>query len=192
MSIYLELFFTFFIIGLFSFGGGMGMMPMIEQEVVQKHAWLTSGELYQFIGIAESTPGPIAINVATFIGNSKAGFLGALCSTVGVVLPSFFIILIIASFFKRFSKNPYVKAVIQGIKPVVLGLLFAMCIKIISTNILSTFSLNEPIAFTWQALLITGLLLGFYFLYLKLTKKKLQPIAVICLGAIMGILIYAI
>lgn len=192
MSIYLELFFTFFIIGLFSFGGGMGMMPMIEQEVVQRHAWLTSEKLYQFIGIAESTPGPIAVNVATFIGNSKGGFLGALCATIGVVLPSFLIILIIASFFKKFSKNVYVKAVVQGIKPVVLGLLFAMCIKIIFTNLWTTFSLTEPMTFTWQAFVITGLLLGYYFLYLKITKKKLQPIAILCLGAILGILVYAV
>ncbi len=192
MSIYLELFFTFFIIGLFSFGGGMGMMPMIEQEVVQRHAWLTSEKLYQFIGIAESTPGPIAVNVATFIGNSKGGFLGALCATIGVVLPSFLIILIIASFFKKFSKNVYVKAVVQGIKPVVLGLLFAMCIKIIFTNLWTTFSLTEPMTFTWQAFVITGLLLSYYFLYLKITKKKLQPIAILCLGAILGILVYAV
>lgn len=192
MSIYLELFFTFFIIGLFSFGGGMGMMPMIEQEVVQRHAWLTSEKLYQFIGIAESTPGPIAVNVATFIGNSKGGFLGALCATIGVVLPSFLIILIFASFFKKFSKNVYVKAVVQGIKPVVLGLLFAMCIKIIFTNLWTTFSLTEPMTFTWQAFVITGLLLGYYFLYLKITKKKLQPIAILCLGAILGILVYAV
>lgn len=192
MSIYLELFFTFFIIGLFSFGGGMGMMPMIEQEVVQRHAWLTSEKLYQFIGIAESTPGPIAVNVATFIGNSKGGFLGALCATIGVVLPSFLIILIIASFFRKFSKNVYVKAVVQGIKPVVLGLLFAMCIKIIFTNLWTTFSLTEPMTFTWQAFVITGLLLGYYFLYLKITKKKLQPIAILCLGAILGILVYAV
>mgnify|MGYP001855516110 FL=1 len=100
---YLTLFWVFFKIGLVSFGGGYGMIPMIQDEVIGR-GWLTQEQLLNFIGISESTPGPLAVNIATFIGSSRAGILGALCATVGVVLPSFVIILLIAAFFKNFLK----------------------------------------------------------------------------------------
>ena len=121
---YLTLFYVFFKIGLFTFGGGYAMIPMIEDEVVGR-GWLTAGELLNFIGVAESTPGPIAVNIATFIGSSRAGFLGALCATVGVVLPSFLIILLIAAVFRNFLKNRVVKGALVGIRGVIVGLILA-------------------------------------------------------------------
>lgn len=186
MNIYLDLWLTFFLIGLFSFGGGMGMMTLIEQEVVIKHGWMTSEKLYQFIGISESTPGPIAVNIATFVGSEKAGMLGALCATLGVVLPSFIIILLISCFFKKFAKNPIVKTILNGVKPVILGLLFAMCARVIITNLFGDFSYHGEYHFFWQGLVITLLLLVLYLGYWKWRKKKLQPIVIILLGAILG------
>ena len=91
---YLRLFLIFLKIGALSFGGGYSMLPMVQDEVISR-GWLTEGELMNFVGVAESTPGPIAVNLATFIGSAQAGILGALCATLGVVLPSFIIILII-------------------------------------------------------------------------------------------------
>ena len=102
--IYLILFFSFFIIGLFTFGGGYAMIPLIEDLVISKE-WMTIDEFYSFLGVCESTPGPIAINMATFIGTSQGGLLGAIAATLGVVLPSFIIILLVASLLKKFIDN---------------------------------------------------------------------------------------
>ena len=106
--IYLWLFLEFFKIGLFTFGGGYAMIPLIK-EVVLKYEWLTEAQLIDFIGVCESTPGPIAINMATFVGSSQAGIAGAAIATLGVVLPSFIIILLVASILKKFIKNLNIK-----------------------------------------------------------------------------------
>lgn len=187
--IYWLLFSTYFLIGLFSFGGGMGMMAMIEQEVVNNRHWLTAQELYQFIGISESTPGPIAVNLATFIGESQGGFFGAVCATLGCVLPSFIVILLVAILFQKIASNSYVQASLTGLRAVVLGLLFAMAVKIITLNILGTFTYNTSINFSVRSLLTTIILIVIYFGYGMLTKKKLPPIAFILMSVVIGILI---
>ena len=122
--IYLYLFLEFFKIGLFTFGGGYAMIPLVK-EVVLKYGWLTEEGFYNFIGVCESTPGPIAINMATFVGAEQGGILGSIIATLGVVLPSFIIILLVASLLKRFIKNKYVQAFLKGVKPVVLGLILS-------------------------------------------------------------------
>ena len=99
MNIYLLLFLEFFKIGLFTFGGGYAMIPLVK-EVVLEYGWLTESEFYNFIGICESTPGPIAINMATYIGARQGDLLGSICATVGVILPSFIIIILIAALLK--------------------------------------------------------------------------------------------
>ena len=106
--IYLKLFYEFFLIGLFTFGGGYAMIPLVR-ELVLDNNWLTEPEFYDFIGVCESTPGPIAVNMATYIGANEGGILGSICATLGVVLPSFIIILIIAMISKKFIKNKYVQ-----------------------------------------------------------------------------------
>ena len=116
--IYLQLFFEFFLIGLFTFGGGYAMIPLVR-EMVLENGWLTESQFYDFIGVCESTPGPIAINMATFVGSDQAGILGSACATLGVVLPSFIIILIIAMVSGKFLKNKYVQRALNGIKAVV-------------------------------------------------------------------------
>ena len=112
--IYLELFWTFLKIGLFTFGGGYAMIPLIQSEVLAK-GWLSMEELVNFIAISESTPGPFAINIATYIGTETSGILGAVCSTFGLVLPSFVIILIVATAFMKFKENKYVDGVMNGL-----------------------------------------------------------------------------
>ncbi|OLA10553.1 MAG: chromate transporter, partial [Coprobacillus sp. 28_7] len=120
--IYLKLFITFLEIGLVSFGGGYGMIALIREKVLINN-WLTESEFLNFVGIAESTPGPIAVNMATFVGSSQAGVLGSLVATIGVVLPSFIIILIIASIFKNLLKYEIVKSILDYIKPAIVGLI---------------------------------------------------------------------
>lgn len=134
--IYLELFITFFKIGLFSFGGGHAMIPMIMDEICSK-GWMSMEELKQLIAVSESTPGPFAINIATFIGatNADISILGAFISTLGVILPSFIIILIIASLLTNFAKYKSIKKIMSTIQPVIIGLIIAAGINILLTNI---------------------------------------------------------
>ena len=186
MNILLDLFLTFAKIGLFTFGGGYAMIPLVK-EVVLEYGWLTESEFYNFIGICESTPGPIAINMATYIGARQGDLLGSICATVGVILPSFIIIILIAALLKNIIKNSYVQAFLTGIKPVVLGLiastgliLFAKAIGYVN---LKTFNFNLP------ATIIFGVLVILYFGVLKLFKKKLSAFSIILISAILGILI---
>ena len=120
--IYLLLFLEFFKIGLFTFGGGYAMIPLVK-DVVISYSWLTEGEFYDFIGVCESTPGPIAINMATYVGNTQGGVLGGVVATLGVVLPSFIIILLIAMILKNFIKNKYVQGFLKGVQPIIVSLI---------------------------------------------------------------------
>ena len=135
MTLLLELFLTFLKIGAVSFGGGYAMIPLVTDEVIS-HGWMNYQEVMNFIAVAESTPGPIAINMATFVGATQGatlggvGFsiLGALVATLGVVLPSFFIILVIASIIKGLLQFAGVKAFLNGLRPVVIGLILGTAI----------------------------------------------------------------
>lgn len=119
-----SLFCTFFRIGAFTFGGGYAMIPLIQKEAVEKKGWVTDDDILEIIAIAESTPGPVAINSATFVGYRTCGVLGALCATFGVVLPSFVIILAISYVLKEFQELPVVQYAFNGIRVGVLALLF--------------------------------------------------------------------
>ena len=185
----LKLFYTFFLIGLFSFGGGAAMMALIEQQVVSVNGWMTEVELYQFFGIAESTPGPIAVNIATAIGFNEAGVLGAACATLGVVLPSFIIICIIAALFNKLYNNKYFKIILNGITPVILGIIIIMIFKITFINIFGSFSYNTPLVFNVKPLIITLALLLISFIYKKIFAKKISPILLILISIIVGIVI---
>ncbi|MBR5529626.1 MAG: chromate transporter [Oscillospiraceae bacterium] len=119
-----QLFLTFFKIGGFTFGGGYAMIPLIQRETVENHKWVTDDDILEIIAIAESTPGPIAINSATFVGYRTAGVLGAMCATLGVVLPSFVIILAISFVLRQFQEIKAVQYAFNGIRAGVLALLF--------------------------------------------------------------------
>ena len=141
----LLLFTTFFKIGLFTIGGGYAMIPMIQQSVLA-HGWMTVTDMIDFIAISESTPGPFAVNIATFIGMTRGGIFGALAATLGVVLPSFIIILLIARFFLKFQDNTWVKAVLTGVRPAVVGLIASAALSIFVVNIFHGVSLEGLLA----------------------------------------------
>ena len=127
--IYLELFLIFFKIGAFTFGGGYAMLPLIEQEVLSQ-GWMDLEQLVNFIAVSESTPGPLAVNLSTYIGAETAGLLGALSATIGVVLPSFVIILLVAKFYQAFQTNTLVKGCMNGLRPTVVGMIGASLLSV--------------------------------------------------------------
>lgn len=185
MLIYLELFYEFFKIGLFTFGGGYAMIPLVREVVIDKN-WLAEADFYSFIGVCESTPGPVAINMATYVGSVQGGILGSVCATLGVVLPSFLIILLIASILHKFTENIYFKNFIRGVKPIVMALILStgilLLVECIGLNIEQmTFDLKIVSA------IVFVLIVGIYFGVLKLFKKKLSTIYLIIIAACLGI-----
>lgn len=193
--IYLQLFWTFFKIGLFTIGGGQAMIPMISQEVVEK-GWLTLDEVQSFIAISESTPGPFAVNIATYTGVSvlqSAGvgesILGAICATFGVVLPSLVIITLIALAFSNFIKKPAVRVFVY-VRSTVTGLLIAVFVGFVLSTLLGISSVlsHEPVQFDAIGTCLFALLFGLSLIRIK--GKTLQPIWLIIIAAVIGTLCY--
>ncbi len=191
MCIYLDLFLTFLKIGAVTFGGGYAMIPLITEEVVA-HTWLTKEGIMNFIAVAESTPGPIAVNMATFIGSSQAGVLGALCATLGVVLPSFIIIVLIASLITGLMKFAGVQAFVKGIRPVVTGLIIGTGIIMILSVIFSLETISSGVKISWKALAIFLVVAITNYLYKFLKKKTISPILLIIISAVLGVILYGL
>ena len=181
--IYLELFLTFFKIGLFTFGGGYAMLPLIEEEITAK-GWMELEKLVNFIAVSESTPGPFAINIATYVGSQVAdiGVLGSVCATLGVVMPSFIIILIVAKIYDKFKNSKTVKGVMTGLKPAVVGLIANAIISI-------AISVFFPAGITFSVFkgLSVYVSLGICAVCTFLAFKKVHPIIIILLSAVVGI-----
>ena len=189
--ILLKLFATFFKIGLFTIGGGYAMIPMIQQDVLN-HGWLTQHELIDFIAISESTPGPFAVNIATFVGMSQAGLIGAACATIGVVLPSFLIILLIAKWFVHFQDNQYVKSALYGLRPAVVGLIASAALSIFSVNVLNGVDVRSLLSFhAMPSISYRALAIAVLVLILSRWKKKLHPIWLILFAGVLGFLFHA-
>lgn len=167
------------------------MISLLQDELVA-HGWLTKEMLMNFIAVAESTPGPIAVNVATFVGSSQAGVLGALLATLGVVLPSFFIILVIAAIMHNLLKFKGVQAVLGGIRPSIVGLVLGTAITMALTALFGFSSIGQGFSFDWRAFVILFLLFALWFGIKKWKKKELSPIIMILLSAVFGIGCYAI
>lgn len=140
-SIYVELFVAFFKVGFFTIGGGYAMLPMLRKEVVEKYNWASDEEMMDYFAIGQSTPGIIAINTATFIGFKKKGVLGAIFATLGMVTPSWIIIISIAAFYNEFSSNAYVESAFTGIRIVVVALILNAVIKMGKSSIKNWYSL---------------------------------------------------
>ena len=190
--IYLQLFLTFLKIGAVSFGGGYAMIPLVQNEVIL-NGWLNNEQILNFIAVSESTPGPIAINMATFVGASQGGILGAMCATLGVVLPSFIIILIIASVIKGLLKFAGVKAFIDGIRPVVIGLILGTAITIFMQVIFAFENIKtSTISFDYKALIIFAIIALISIWTKKKTKKAISPILLIIISAILGLILYGL
>lgn len=187
--IYLKLFLIFLEIGAFSFGGGYGMISLVREAVIE-NGWLSEGEFINFVAVSESTPGPLAVNMATFVGASQGGIPGALLATAGVVLPSFIIILIIAALIKNLLRYAGVKAFLSGVRPCVVALVLATAATMALSLFFSLKTLGGPVSADWRALLIFAVLAVFSFV-LKLAKKKSpSPILMIVLSAGLGIVFY--
>ncbi len=182
--IYLVLFWTFFKVGLFTIGGGYAMIPLIQQAVIDQHAWMDTEQFAEFVGIAESTPGPFAINISTFSGCAAAEsvgaspLLGSLCATLGVITPSLIIILLLVALCRNTMKHWTVRAALAGAKPVVIGLIAAAAIILASRTLLP-----EGGSFQWPA---AGLAI---LLFAIAQWRQLNAVKLIVLGAIMGLIL---
>ena len=183
--IYFELFIAFLQVGLFSFGGAYGAIPLIR-DVVLSYGWLNEERLTYMIAVSESTPGPIMVNLATYIGSTQGGILGSFVATLGVVLPSFCIILLITAILKSVIKNKYFQAVLQGLKPCVIGIVLATGLYMIVENLII---ISEEVSIDYHAMIIMSMLLLFMAIYKKIVKKKLSPIMLIVVSAITGIFV---
>ena len=188
MNIFLDLFLTFFKIGAFTFGGGYAMLPLMQEEVLA-HKWMLLEDVVNFIAVSESTPGPFAINMATYVGSEVGGafglagsLFGSFCATFGVVLPSFIVILIVAKCFERFKNSRAVKGCMTGLKPAVVGLIGSAIISVLLTVFIPNgFSMG---IFTDASFYVA---LAIFVICTVMAFKKVHPIIIICLAAVLGI-----
>ena len=189
--IYWELFWNFLVIGAVSFGGGYGMISVVR-ETVLAHGWLTEGEFLSFVAVSESTPGPLAVNMATFVGASQGGFAGALLATLGVVLPSFVILLLIAAVLKNLMKYAGVNAFLSGVRPCVVAMILATALSMALSTLLGFSSLQDGLHPDVRALGVFAVLAAVHVLWKALRKKSPPPIAMIGLSAVLGIIFWGI
>lgn len=186
--IYLELFLVFLEVGALSFGGGMGMISMIRDLVIS-HGWLTEEELLNMIAVSESTPGPIAVNIATFVGSSQGGILGALLATIGVVLPSFIIILIIASLIRNLLKYRGVSAFLSGIRPSVVALIIGTAITLFISGFFGFSRLGDSVNVDYSGLLVFFSIAILASAYKRVARRSASPFILIISSALLGMLL---
>lgn len=189
--LYLRLFWTFFQIGLFGFGGGYAMLSMIQGEVVAQNHWLTSGQFTDIVAISQSTPGPIGINSATYVGYTSLinagyepawGVLGSFIATTAVVLPSFILMLIISKFLMKYRKHPAVESVFQGLRPAVVGLLAAAALLLMTKE-----NFSSPSDCPWRFYISVGI---FLFAFVGQQVYKMSPIRLILLCGLVGLALF--
>lgn len=171
--IYWQLLYTFAFIGSLAFGGGYVMIPLIDRQAVEMLGWLTSTEFADVVAIAEMTPGPIAINTATYVGFKLGGVLGSVVATIGVVVPSFIIVMILAKLVSHFSNSPYLKSALSGIRPVVVGLIAS-----------AAWSFGAKTLVDLKSWILAGVML------LALAKTKINPILLILASFVIGIVFF--
>lgn len=189
--IYLQLFLTFLEIGAVSFGGGYGMISLIRERVLT-YGWLQEDELLNMIAVSESTPGPIAINIATFVGSSQGGFFGALVATLGVVTPAFLIILLISALVSNLLRFAGVKAFLDGIRPCVIGLILATATTMLLGNLLNFSVISDAVTPDLKSIIIFSVIAASAFGYKLWKKRAPSPILLIVLSGILGVVLYGI
>lgn len=181
--LYLQLFYTFFKIGLFGFGGGYAMLSMIQGEVVTRYGWLTSQEFTDIVAISQMTPGPIGINSATYVGFTATGSVwGSIIATLAVVLPSFILMLAISKFFLKYQKHPVVEAVFSGLRPAVVGLLASAALVLMNAENFSS-PKEDMYSFIISCLI-------FLVAFIGTRKYKINPILMIVVCGIAGLILY--
>lgn len=186
----LKLFLNFLMIGTLSFGGGYGMISLVR-ETVLSNSWLTEEEFLNFIAVSESTPGSLAVNMATFIGSSQGGIPGAFFATLGVVLPAFIIILLICAVLQNLMKYPCVNAFLSGIRPCVVGMILATGITMMLNTLFRFVSTKQPLDVDGRSVLVFLLLIVIHFIYKKVGKKAPSPFLMILVSAELGMIFWS-
>lgn len=176
--IYLQLFYSYLKIGFFGFGGGYAMLSLIQNEVVVQNAWMSNAEFADIVAVSQMTPGPIAINSATYVGYTVAGFWGAVVATISVCLPALTLMILITRFFLSLRRNRYVKGIIAGMRPVVIGMIGSAALLLIFPSSEDGHSFIDA----WSWVLFAAALVG--------AVRKVNPILLIVLSAVAGIAIY--
>jgi len=187
--ILLQLFLTFLKIGAVAFGGGYVMIPLMRDECLA-NGWLSDGELLDFIAVSESTPGPIAVNMATFVGSSQAGILGALVATLGVILPSFFVILLVAAALRRLLRYRGTRAVLSGIRPVVVALILSTATTLFLLLVFGIGTVGDPLVFSLPGLSLFVFLFAAALLWRRLRGRPISPIFLILFSGVAGIVLF--
>ena len=176
--IYLQLFYSYLKLGFFGFGGGYAMLSLIQNEVVVQNAWMSNAEFTDIVAVSQMTPGPIAINSATYVGYTVAGFWGAVVATISVCLPALTLMILITRFFLSLRRNRYVKGIIAGMRPVVIGMIGSAALLLIFPSSEDGHSFIDA----WSWVLFAAALVG--------SVRKVNPILLIVLSAVAGIAIY--
>ena len=190
--IYWQLFFTFLKVGAFTFGGGYAMLSLIGDSVL-KYGWMTEEEFLNFIGVETVIPGPIAINMATYVGYGQGGFLGALLATLGVALPSFVMILVIAMFIRNLIKYPPVKSFIIGMRPALGGLILSVAVTMALTVFLGIDNVKTAnVAFDWRMLVILAIVVFVPLIWKRQRKKEISSVVLVVISGILGALLFSI
>ena len=190
--IYLQLFLTFLKVGAFAFGGGYAMLSLIGDSVL-KYGWMTEEELLNFVGVETVIPGPIAVNMATYIGYEQGGFLGALLATIGVVLPSFIIILIVAACIKNLLKYPPVKTFIASMRPALGGLIVSVAVTMALTVFFGIDTISTiKLSFDWRTLVILAVVIAIPIIWKRIKKKEFSSILLVVISGVMGMLLFGI
>jgi len=187
--ILLRLCLSFLKIGTMAFGGGYGMLSFMIDESLSNN-WLTMDELLNFIAVAESMPGPIAVDMATFIGSSQGGFLGALISVLSVVFTSFILMIIITKVMKNILKKPIIRTILNCIQPVVVGIILATATSFLLTKIFNIETIYSTFIFNWKGLLILTSLFATSLTYKNLRKSNISPIILILISGVLGFIIF--
>ena len=188
--IYLQLFFSFLKVGSFAFGGGYAMLSLIG-EAVMSYGWMTQEDFLSFLGVETLIPGPIVINMATYVGYQQAGFLGALLTTIGVVLPSFVIILVVAAFIRNLLKYPPVKVFITSMRPALSGLLSAVAVTMALTVFLGIDTIKTAeITYDWRAFLILAVVILVPGIWSRYKKKDFSSILLVTISGVLGMLLF--
>jgi chromate transporter len=178
--IYLQLFLSYLKIGFFGFGGGYAMLSLIQNEIVEQRGWLTSTQFADIVAVSQITPGPIAINSATYIGYTVAGFGGSIVATFAVCLPSLTLMLLLTRFFLRHRQNRYIQTVVKAVTPIVVGMIASAALLMMFPRM----GKNENFIDVWSWLLFGAVLYGSY--------RKVNPILMIVLSAVAGVILYAV
>ena len=190
--IYLQLFLTFLKVGAFAFGGGYAMLSLIGDSVL-KYGWMTEEELLNFVGVETVIPGPIAVNMATYIGYEQGGFLGALLATIGVVLPSFVIILVVAACIKNLLKYPPVKTFIASMRPALGGLIVSVAVTMALTVFFGIDTISSTnLSFDPRTLVVLAVVIAIPIIWKRIKKKEFSSILLVVISGIVGMLLFGI